>query len=215
MKTKIIAVLTAIFIRRRLAAILVAALAAPSVALAEEPETGLYAGAGAAYVVLGDEMCDPIQGVAVESCDDKAFGFKLLGGYRFSEFFGVEVGYVAADGFEAKARAALNSGRTANIKVDADYSSFYSAAVGRYSLKERLTVAGKVGIHWWKLEGTVSDIFPSGADVYNEETDETDFGLGLGAEYKVLDNFAVQADWDYHGGYDGTHHLGISAAAVF
>ena len=215
MKTKIIAVLTAIFIRRQLAAILVAALAAPSVALAEEPETGLYAGAGPVYIVLADDyLCASGSGLTNTSCENDNFGFKAFAGYRFSDILGVEVSYVQANGFWF-VHEGTSSRQNVFVGGELDYSSFYFAGVGRYPLNERLDLVGKIGLQSWKLEGGGGAAGGGGIARVNLEDDGNDLGLSVGAQFKALDSVMVAADWDYNSGAEGIHHWGVSAAAVF
>ena len=165
----------------------VAVLLTPSAAVAEE--VGPYIGAGIAHVTARD-YCEGIAG----SCEESEIGFKIFGGVRPSENFGLEAGYLRAEGFDFNGQY---QGTT--LSGDSVIQTFYLAGVGAFPIGEVFAVTGKAGFHFWDQEtsGAVS-----GSDV-NVDGDGTEPMFGIGAEFSPDDNVILQAEWIRLLGEDG------------
>ena len=157
----------------------VAVLLTPSAAVAEE--VGPYIGAGIAHVTARD-YCEGIAG----SCEESEIGFKIFGGVRPSENFGLEAGYLRAEGFDFNGQY---QGTT--LSGDSVIQTFYLAGVGAFPIGEVFAVTGKAGFHLWdyKVNGVVSGSTVSADD------DGTDPMFGIGAEFRPDDNVIIQAEW--------------------
>lgn len=117
-------------------------------------------------------------GCTALSCDDKATGFKLYTGGRFSRYLGVELGYVNfgevdRNGGEVKAQG-VNLG-----------------LIGTVPITDRFSLLGKIGgIYGWTKTSTAVPGLPNG--------NENGLGLsyGAGAQFDVTKTVGVRADWD-------------------
>lgn len=159
----------------------VAVLLTPSAAVAEE--IGPYIGAGIAHVTVRD-YCEGIAG----SCEESEIGFKIFGGVRPSENFGLEAGYIRAEGFDVNVQS---QGTT--LPVDSVIQTFYLAGVGAFPIGEVFAVTGKAGFHFWDQEISV----PVSGSAVNVavNVDGTEPMFGIGAEFRPDDNVILQAEW--------------------
>lgn len=118
-------------------------------------------------------------------------GGKFYGGYRWTGYFGMEIGYA----------------RLGNIKysttvngVNTDEQSgtgqvFYGAATGRYPIGSAWALNGRLGL----ARGKISKADPSRPADQDGSNGSTGLMAGFGGEYDVTRNIAVTADIDYFG----------------
>ncbi len=95
---------------------------------------GLYVGAGAGQASY--DVCGELRGLGATSCDDEDTGWKVFGGYDFSENLAVEAAWV--DLGEVSASAA---GGAATVEVD----GIVVDLKGTLPLNEAFGIFGKVG----------------------------------------------------------------------
>lgn len=117
------------------------------------------------------------------ACDDTDVAWKLLGGYRFNRYVGVEASYVQW----GEVAASLNTG----AQVAAEQRSYGLAAVGTIPLGTGFELFGKAG--FVQTEQETRRIFPSPSTV---DRDETEFHYGLGAKYAFSRNWALRGEWE-------------------
>jgi len=137
---------------------------------------GLYVGAGvgqASYDVCGD------LGAGLTSCDDEDTGWKVFGGYDFSENLAVEAAWV--DLGEVSASVA---GGTATAEVDGIAVNLKLTQ----PLNEAFGIFGKVGFISWDAEG--------GGVASGVDDDGNDLTYGLGAEYMFSSQVGVRGEWE-------------------
>ena len=146
-------------------------------AVAEEYGVGPYFGAGVAHVTVQD-YCVGVTG----SCEDAELGFKIFGGFRPVENFGVEAGYARAEGFKVNGQVSGTS-----ITAESEYSTFYLAGTGVLPLGDVFALTGKAGFHIWDV-----DITGPGGVVGLNSTDPL---FGVGAEFRPTDNIVLQVEW--------------------
>ena len=108
-----------------------------------------------------------------DELDDDDSSVKLLGGYQFNEYFGVEGALVDLGDFDIPNSTLTLSQEGATIQ-----------AVGRYPLWGRFSVFGKAGFFRWEVETSVTD------------DDGTDNTFGFGGEYRLGDNWRLRAEWE-------------------
>ena len=133
------------------------------------------------------------------SLDDRALAWKFVGGYHFNEYFGAEFAYVDASGDpELKfINRTLGNLTLANF----DLSGFTFAGVFRYPVTPRFNIFAKGGAFIWsaKAELTSSGIAAAqsiGLTGTNPEDDGVSYVAGAGAEFEVIENMSVRAEWE-------------------
>ena len=146
-------------------------------------ESGFYLG-GALGQSTFKEWCDTGgSAIVFSACDDQGTTWKLLGGYRFNRYFGVEGTYI--DWGEVTAAT------TGGVRVEADQKSYGIAAIGSLQIGPQLTVFGKFG--FLRNEQETRRITPNPSTV---QRDETGFHYGVGGKYSFTNNWALRAEWE-------------------
>lgn len=109
-----------------------------------------------------------------ESFDDDDNGFKVFGGYRLSDHFGVEVAYA-------------ENGSPEDVGVEFDVTSLSAFAVGTLTIGERFELFAKAGAYRWDvdLSGLVD-----GSD------DDIEAAFGAGAKFKLGGKFALRLEYE-------------------
>ncbi|WP_297528126.1 outer membrane beta-barrel protein [Thiohalobacter sp.] len=150
------------------------AAAAAFTLLAAQAQAGGYAGIALGQASIDDTVT---QSGTSAGIDENATGWKIFGGYGFTDNLGVEAGWADLGD--------MNEGGV----VDTETEGFYAAGVGRFPIGDSgLSVHGKLGLYAWD-----QDIAISGGTVSH---DGIDFMYGIGAKYLVNDLLGVQFDWE-------------------
>lgn len=165
------------------AALMLAAQAAQ--AAPQSDELGAYGG----LAVGRSSFKLPGASVPITGKDSRDTAYKLYGGYRLNEHFGVEAGYARLGKFSEQ--ATLGSGA---VTQEGKGSSFYIAGTGRYALNEQFALQGRLGVARNKVSGT--NLLPAGDSLQGSKTS---LMWGVGAEYKLSKNLALTADYDNYG----------------
>jgi OOP family OmpA-OmpF porin len=163
-------------------ALLGSVLAAPAVA-----SEGFYLGVSAGYTE-SDESCDDLDDIGfVGSCDDSDTGWKLTGGYQFSQYFATEISYVDLGDIDASGLIGAIP-TTANVDID----GYGISLVGTYPMGDKFSLLGRVGAFNWDADVSAS----LGAAAASTDDDGTDLTYGLGAQYVFTDNAALRLEWE-------------------
>ncbi len=158
-----------------------AADAAPAVSDA----TGLYLGIG-----LGASKLGPRHDRSDSAHGDRLGAAKFSGGYRLTETWGVEAGWVQL-GLVHNDTTASDG---ATVHHNGDARSLYLAGTGRVALGAGFSLTGKAGVSFGRVSA--------------KESGDTDFTLGgskaapllgIGAEYRVNRHVALTFDLDGYG----------------
>jgi OOP family OmpA-OmpF porin len=147
------------------ALVAVAALTVAGSALAQQPKLS------SAYIggTLGQsEYKDGCNGLS--DCDKKDTAWRILGGYKFNQYFAAELGY--HDLGEASAQAGAVEGNAWEV-----------VGLASYPVIDKLSVYGKLGLYRGELEA------PSAKET------NSDITYGLGLQYDVLKNVGVRGEW--------------------
>ena len=147
--------------------------------------TGLYVGLGLGAGKLGprDEGTDGVHGGRPEAA-------KLYGGYRLTDTWGVEAGWVQLGRVHNDTTATDGS----TVHHNGHANSLYLAGTGRVPLGQGFSLTGKAGVSFGRVSA--------------QESGDTDFVLGghkaslllgVGAEYQVSRNVALTLDLDGYG----------------
>ncbi|MFL6603405.1 MAG: outer membrane beta-barrel protein [Steroidobacteraceae bacterium] len=115
---------------------------------------------------------------------------KLYGGFRFTDNFGVEVGYSRLGSFS---RRLMTNGE--EVRQKGIGSSFYAAMTGRMPLGESFAVNCRLGLSSGKFSATGEP--PAGEPVLAGT--KRSALVGIGAEYRFSPQFSLNADYDYYG----------------
>jgi OOP family OmpA-OmpF porin len=154
---------------KKIALVLLALLFATTSAMAE----GFYAGAGLGVTQIEDEE----EG---ESFKDSPFGWKIYAGYDFNENFAVEGAY-------------LNSGEAEDDvlgeAVKVELTAFVVSAIGLVPVGESAQIFGKIGYYDGEEDITAFGITFS--------DDDSGLTAGAGVRFKMSDNVALRADFDW------------------
>jgi len=110
-------------------------------------------------------------------------GFRIGGGYRFTPNIAAEVGY-------AKSGNGTAGGQSYNV------SAMQVSAVGTYPINGSFDVIGKLGASSNKLEGPAI----AGCTTCSK----SDLMYGVGAQYKINQNFAVRLQYESIGKVEST-----------
>lgn len=129
--------------------------------------------------------------------DDSDVGWKILGGYQFNKYLGVEASYVdfgKAKFDDASALSTLGLPLVGNFKFEAKGGSL--AATGTWPFARRFGVFGKLGALYWdaELDGTVS---ASGVTSSREEDDNgVSVMFGGGGKFDVTERLSLRVEWE-------------------
>ncbi|RTD97961.1 porin family protein [Variovorax atrisoli] len=116
--------------------------------------------------------------------------YKLYGGYRFTETFGVEAGYARLG------RVSQWSSNGAYSRLQSGTGQvFYAAATARLSVGESFALNGRLGVARGRISGDNNWALPS----QRISGSSTGLMAGFGAEYRMTQNLSITADYDYFG----------------
>ncbi len=127
------------------------------------------------YVGVGAGKAD----IDERGLDDDDTAFKANGGYRFSDYFGVELGYVDLGDLE--------DGRSRNA-LEVDGVSI--GAVGTLPINDNFSLHGKVGTYFWDLDATGAV-----AAQFSDDSDN-DIYFGGGVRYEFDNNVSLVGEWE-------------------
>lgn len=105
------------------------------------------------------------------NCDDSDMGWKIFGGYDYSDLVAFEVGYNSL-------------GKVKSNTQSSEVTGFSAAGVGKFKVNDQIGLFGKAGVFMWDAENTGGD------------RDATDLMLGAGANYQFNDNIKLRAEWE-------------------
>ncbi|MGJ7615428.1 MULTISPECIES: porin family protein [unclassified Variovorax] len=173
------------------AALLLGTAAVGAHAAGSEQDTGFYAGGaiGRSSFSLSSAGSAPVPWGG-EKNSKAGTAYKLYGGYRLTQHFGVEAGYArlgrVSQWTSAYGVSTLQSGSG---------QAFYAAATARLPLGESFAINGRLGIAHGRISGG-----DNGAPGNQRLTGGANGVMaGFGAEYRVTQNLAITADYDYFG----------------
>lgn len=161
-------------------------------ACAAEPrnEMPFYAGGsmgGSSFSVPSASVPAPAGG---EKADRSGTAFKVYGGYRLTENFGVEAGYArlgrVSQWASVNGRPTLQSGSG---------NAIYGAATAHWPLGDSFALNGRLGLARGKVSGGDSQA-PTGQKISGSATGMM---AGFGAEYRMSRTISLTADYDHFG----------------
>jgi OOP family OmpA-OmpF porin len=174
-----------------LAAILMGAASMGAHAADPAQDTRLYVGGaiGRSSFSLSNSNSVPVPWGG-EKGSKSGTAYKLYGGYRFTETFGVEAGYArlgrVSQWTSVRGLSTLQNG-SGNV--------FYAAATARLPLGDSFALNGRLGISRGRISGGDSWV-PANQRISGSATGVM---AGFGAEYRMTKNLSMTADYDYFG----------------
>ena len=148
-------------------------------------DTGPYAGVAGGRSNFSLPSTTP----AAISKDESGALFKVYGGYRLTDNFGLEEGYARLGSFHQSVSLA-----GVPVRQNGSGRSLYGALTARARLGESFALNGRVGLSSGKVSGT--NVLPAGQNLIGAKRSAM---IGVGAEYRVSPNFSITADLDHYG----------------
>ena len=162
---------------KRLGLTALAALALMAATAAQaDTQPGFYAGAGIGSTKVGDD----ISGV-----DDSDTGFKIFGGYTFTENWGVEVSYF--DFGEASVSAG-------NSSASVGITGLSASAVGRLPVSDMFAVYGKLGFASYDVDLDFNNVPGFGSGHLSDS--DSDLIYGVGGALSFGGNFEARLEYE-------------------
>jgi hypothetical protein len=185
---------------------------ASSMAMAEE-QAGWYFGVtgGQAQADLNQDELDEIVEDAFFSAgapvlsgsstlEDSDTSWSLFGGYRFSQYFGLEASYVDFGTAEYRASGTVNppgpvGSAPASYAIDFEVTGFTVAAIGAIPLGQMFDLHARLGMLFADTEiserGTIGSVAAS--DSFS--ADSRDLHYGVGAGWHLGERWSLSLDW--------------------
>jgi OOP family OmpA-OmpF porin len=155
------------------------ALAQPTAGIRTAPAWYVGAGAGVSYYDLKSEDRNLVPSIATQGFDSTGFGWKLFGGYRFNQYFGLEGSYTDLGNTSGGLRYAAHSWNV--------------AAVGRVPFGTGFYLQGKLGAAFTRAQST-----PAGQTVGSTHY-KTNPLIGGGVGYDFANGVGVLGEIEYYG----------------
>jgi len=137
-------------------------------------DPGFSLGASVGYVKVKDSDTD-------FSFDATDTGYKLFGAYTFSNYFGIEGGYID---FGAPSDNILGQ----NGEIDASGWNLYG--VGTIPLSQNFDIFARAGVVSWDADSRIDGVL---VDV----DDGNDLALGIGGRLNFTDNLGLRTEFDW------------------
>lgn len=145
-----------------------------SVGVAQDKNKGFYLGVGAGQADQKD-TCDD----AFESCDDTDLGWKVFGGYKFNQYFGLETG--AVDFGESEFDTPILNLDTLTIvpgALRAKVDGFFLTSLVEWPVNDKFSVLAKLGMIYWDVEFSITDTADNLELIGDEYKNGTDIFFG-------------------------------------
>ena len=174
------------------------ALAAIASPIAVAAELGWYGGLGLgvsrAYID-DDRIRSELSGVSLSTSidnDDRDFGFKLYGGYKFNKNFALEGGYFNLGEFGFTA----NTTPTGTYTGSGKFQGLNLDLVGILPVSEKFSAFGRVGYIYTETKDTFSGTGAVTVTNPNPEKKEGNYKYGLGLQYDLTRSLGLRAEWE-------------------
>ena len=159
--------------------VIAAFVLAASMAAQADTQPGFYAGAGIGTTKIGDDAFD---GSGIDESDT---GFKIFGGYTFTENWGVEVSYF--DFGEASVSAG-------NSSASVGITGLSASAVGRLPVNDMFAVYGKLGFASYDVDLDFNNVPGFGSGHLSDS--DSDLIYGVGGALSFGGNFEARLEYE-------------------
>jgi OOP family OmpA-OmpF porin len=133
------------------------------------------------------------------SLDDSDTSFSLVGGYRVSEYFAVEAGYVDLGTAEYRSSGMVDRiglpPTPATYSADFEVTGFTATAIGAVPIGTAFDVHGQAGILFadTKITERATVSSSTASDSFSADSQDLFYGLGVGLQ--VGQNWSFSLDW--------------------
>ena len=134
--------------------------------------------------------------------DDNSTSYRLVGGWRFNEYFSLEGGYHDFGDFEQDIDI---NGVISSVSLTADGVTL--GATVNVPLGEKLSLFGRAGWFFWAGDAEINNISQA-------TPEDSNLYLGAGISFAVTDRFSVIGDWSRYE-LDGTISNVVSMGVQF
>lgn len=144
--------------------------------IAAQAEGGFFVGGS-----LGSSTFEnDIDGFVVDS-DSTAY--RLTAGFQVGDFFGLEAGY---HNFGTYSERFTTGGLVNDVSLRAD--GYTLGLIGGVPVSESFSLVGRGGAFFWDADARIDDVAVPFRD-------DNDYYYGLGADFKVNEQFSLLGDW--------------------
>ena len=137
---------------------------------------GFFIGGSIGKASLNDDF----DGLVV---DDSTTAYRIVGGWRFNDYFALEGGYHDFGDFEQEFD---DNGTTSVAKLSAD--GFTLGASGALPLGERFALTGRAGMFFWNGTAEINNVSQA-------TPEDKNLYLGAGVRFNVTEKFRLTGDW--------------------
>ena len=145
--------------------------------------------AGYVGVSLGTTKIDACGGVA--NCDDTDTGWRLMGGYNFTDMLAVEVAY-------------NDAGQVSAGPFNVDLSAWTVAAKAAKAINDKFSILGTLGYAHWKADSNFG-----GDDTGN------DLIYSVGVQYNFSEAVGLRGEWGRINADDNVDQLSLGVVYSF
>lgn len=183
---------------------------------------GWYIGAGAGQSLatidekrIRDDLMASGFTIRGFSEDDRAFGYKFLGGYRFNQYLALEGGYFDLGEFDFRATTTPDGSYRGKLEFD----GWNLDLLGMLPVSERGAFFGRVGAHHSKASASFAGTGAVAPRRSGASERATDYKFGLGYQYSLTDALGLRLEAERYRmgdavGNDGDIDL-ISAGLIY
>lgn len=159
-------------------------------------DSGWYGGVSAGRSANRFETGDFSSGVAgvSESSDERATGWKLYGGYKFNQTFGIEGGYVNLGKFNYGYADGAGNAAQQSYKVN----GFSLAGTATLPLGQGFSAFGKAGFFVSRAADSASGTAVGFTQLNGDHRVATPL-LGVGLQYDLNKSYALRAEYENYG----------------
>jgi OmpA-OmpF porin, OOP family len=180
-------------------------LAGPAIA---QDNNGFYMGAGMGYSKLNineDKLDRLISGelpdpwfISKSTVDQNATPYQIFAGFRFLNYFAVELAYLNLG--EATYKANIENGTTLGdgaVKGTWSNDGVPLSFLGIWPLSDQFDIFGRVGVYYGSTDLKVRGKDSSGQSVVTTSVDDntTQFFGGVGADWNFAEHLTGRAEW--------------------
>jgi len=141
-----------------------------------------------------DSTTLPIGTIEKTDCDDNNFAWKLIGGAKLREYWGLEAAYYNFSDIQNDITAtALN--QTVTTRIKSDYQGFGAFVKGYYPMRDiSVNLTAKLGFVYIDGDLTLKN---SEGDTLEDTTSSTVPAIGIGLEYTHYNKMIFRAGAEY------------------
>lgn len=176
--------------RIKCSAVMLAAVLAMGVGVAQAAGPGGYVGGGlgeARALDLNSSACSQLSGLLDPgfSCnvDDSKTAFKLFAGAQLNDYLAAEANLVYLGNFEGSANGTIG-GSPAHLHFRYEASGISGDMVGTLPITKEFSLVGRVGVFLWSV-----------IDIFDDVTNGASLDYGAGVEYDFTRNVGLRAEY--------------------